>query len=230
MEIVLFILCILSETNFITEPIIEFIENNTPDNTYKHIALNDLLLSISTNDVVANIVDKPTVDLKSDQIFNINQRRDTIIIKIINSQSISIISSSDSLCLSYDPENKVYIKRHNRTALPFYEKELALKWDIDSLDILCLYNREVYDHIQYVNLYRFIIDHGEFVREHKSFSTYPELPDEFVDGKELALRQIDRHNLYLENKNEYKRLFGKRKNETILNKFIQRLFKSKKTS
>ncbi len=44
----------------------------------------------------------------------------------------------------------------------------------------------VYDHLPEIELYRFIIDHGMFTKEHKSFTNTPELPDEFVNAQELV--------------------------------------------
>ena len=146
--------------------------------------------------------------LNSSDILDINQQSDTIFLKHNTSWNITTIwSRKDSVtiymknCTHYVIQDSVYAND--------YETALIKSWDIDSIVILCQYNRAVYYEMPYNYVYRYIVSNGNITVEGDVYGGYPAEPDFMVDEQELEYRRNYREYLKKNSYEFYNQVFNR---------------------
>lgn len=158
--------------------------------------------------------------------FTINRKNDTIIVKVTPG-SIRFFSSSDNtiLCRKNDcvEDKRYYTSRPS----PFdYYENLLLAWDIDSLEILCLYDQIEYEVTPNDSVFRFIVRNGDIIGiDTHVFHSTPAEPDKYVDYSEKMRRIEIQRRLQSQDSKTYKRLFIDRRNNSFFENAKQWLIK-----
>lgn len=146
-------------------------------------------------------------------------------IKLASNQDREQIRRYYALLNSYEPTvdsigkiNHDYALMISELRPDFYEKELLLDWDTDSLDILSSYDtsfRESYSrrssYRPNCQAYRFIIKDGEFTVDSHYYKGYPLPPDKYAPAKELLRRKKIREKLRIISIDDYEKLYEKKK-------------------
>ena len=151
--------------------------------------------------------------------FTVNRQCDTIIVKPSN-WSLRIFSARDNIFLQkkedYVEDTRYYQRRNSKYD---YYDELLLKWDIDSLEILCLYDDNEYEVTPSDTVFRFLIRNGEIIgHDSHIFHATPAKPDNDVFYNEKIRRLEIRRSLQSHDPEMYQRLFMRKKNNLFLDK------------
>ena len=167
------------------------------------------------------LIDELCKDMKSGKIcmnfFKLNQNCDTIIVLTHNTSKICIWSATDSITLYHksncfitlENEAKALGVNPNKLRLPFYEKELLYKWDIDSIKILCFYDNRTYEVWPINKVYRIIIDKNTYTINSSSFGPQPMMPSEYLDSAEIQQRINKKNELLRTDPIWYEKLFNR---------------------
>ncbi|MDE6483873.1 MAG: hypothetical protein K2L14_00550 [Duncaniella sp.] len=194
----------------------------------KEITLASLLDSISAeNELIlkngydptmrtdkASIIDGLCKDgslhLNSPETFRINQKSDTVIVMIHENNYVYIWSRTDSLYLRKNAVGKY--EESFGFSPKFYEKDLLVEGNIDSIMTLCQYDFYTdYDCIPENYVYRFLIKNHHFTTEYHYYEGVPQTPDNFASVEELLRREKFRNELKTNSPELYNSLFAKKK-------------------
>lgn len=160
------------------------------------------IFKINSNDTVVLMVTKsrhPSISIANPRIY-IWSRNDSINFTY-SKQGYSIVADSVRKRL-WDKHRKFSkatgIKDYEYGVVrpEFYEKELLLSGDIDSIRTLLLYDRIYYYNPTFNSIYRFIIRRNKIVNiDHYSYSGSLPTPNQYVDSIELKFRENIRKNI-----------------------------------
>ncbi|MDE6484287.1 MAG: hypothetical protein K2L14_02695 [Duncaniella sp.] len=187
------------------------------------LTTSDLLSSVSDNELISKLCRDSTMINSLNNLIDINQKNDTVIIKTTKS-TVSIFSTKEYITLldngksfSYSSQLGYYEKNF---IIPDYEKELLLDWNIDSIQILCLYDDNLYECTPNDYVYQLIVCNGSIIRTNEIIlHAKPAVPNEYVRlSKELIRRESIKNDLLHRNPQEYNRLFTKRNKSSTISK------------
>lgn len=183
----------------------------TPNYSGNPVTVHSLLDSIAySNKIVYQLWrdNNESKFLDSKNLLHINQLKDTVIL-FTNGRVTSIWSCADSVNI-IRKYNTYHITKDTLFLEP-YHRDLIVNWDIDSIVILCQYNRAVYYETPFQYVYRFIISDGNVAIESDYYGGRPEVPDFMADKEELEYRRAYRKAEKETNSKTYNRIFNRQR-------------------